>query len=515
MMDDFFVKKTFTRTNFRDKIILVLPMNKIYACIDLKSFYASVECIERNLDPMTTNLVVADKERTEKTICLAVTPSLKSYGISGRARLFEVIKKVREINYKRKKRIKTFTGKSYNDIELKKNKFLELDYITAPPQMKLYMKYSTDIFKIYLKHVSEEDIFVYSIDEVFIDITNYLKASKMNAREFITNIIHDVYDNTGITATAGIGTNLYLCKIAMDIVAKHADADEKGVRIATLNEKMYREKLWGHRPITDFWRVGNGIAKRLESINIYTMGDIALTAVKNEEILYKLLGINAELLIDHAFGYEPCTMQNIKSYKPKTNSLSSGQVLHSPYNFEKAKLIVREMIDLLVLDLVAKRLVTNQIVLTVGYDIKNISNNYSGLVITDHYGRKVPKAAHGTINLEGKTSSTKIITGAVMKLFNQIVNKDLLIRRVYIFANNLIREEEIKNQKIYKQLSLFNNEEKSKMYDKKDQEKEKKLQYTMLDIKKKFGKNAILKAMNLKEGGTTIERNNQVGGHRG
>ena len=492
-------------------------MNRIYACIDLKSFYASVECIERNLDPMTTNLVVADKERTEKTICLAVTPSLKSYGIPGRARLFEVIKKVREINYKRKIHIKSFAGKSYDDIELKNNKFLELDYIIAPPQMNLYMKYSTDIFKIYLKHVSEEDIFVYSIDEVFMDITNYLKASKMTAREFITNIIHDVYDNTGITATAGIGTNLYLCKIAMDIVAKHADADEKGVRIAMLNEKMYREKLWNHRPITDFWRVGRGIAKKLESINIYTMGDIALTAVRNEEILYKLLGINAELLIDHAFGYEPCTMQNIKSYKPKTNSLSSGQVLHCPYNFEKAKLIVREMIDLLVLDLVDKRLVTNQIVLTVGYDIQNISNNYRGVITTDHYGRKVPKAAHGTINLEAKTSSTKIITEAIMKLFDKIVSKDLLIRRVYIFANNLTSEKNTKNQKIYKQISLFNEEENNElnMYDKKKQEKEKHLQYTMLDIKKKFGKNAILKAMNLKEGATTIERNNQVGGHRG
>ena len=492
-------------------------MNRIYACIDLKSFYASVECIERNLDPMTTNLVVADKGRTEKTICLAVTPSLKSYGIPGRARLFEVIKKVREINYKRKIHIKSFAGKSYDDIELKNNKFLELDYIIAPPQMNLYMKYSTDIFKIYLKHVSEEDIFVYSIDEVFMDITNYLKASKMTAREFITNIIHDVYDNTGITATAGIGTNLYLCKIAMDIVAKHADADEKGVRIAMLNEKMYREKLWNHRPITDFWRVGRGIAKKLESINIYTMGDIALTAVRNEEILYKLLGINAELLIDHAFGYEPCTMQNIKSYKPKTNSLSSGQVLHCPYNFEKAKLIVREMIDLLVLDLVDKRLVTNQIVLTVGYDIQNISNNYRGVITTDHYGRKVPKAAHGTINLEAKTSSTKIITEAIMKLFDKIVSKDLLIRRVYIFANNLTSEKNTKNQKIYKQISLFNEEENNElnMYDKKKQEKEKHLQYTMLDIKKKFGKNAILKAMNLKEGATTIERNNQVGGHRG
>lgn len=493
-------------------------MNRIYACIDLKSFYASVECRERNLDPLHTNLVVADLENTEKTICLAVSPTLKAYGLSGRSRLFEVIQKVKEVNIQRRKQAYrgNFTGKSYNDVELKNNKSLELDYIVAPPQMYKYMKCSTEIYNIYLKHLSEEDIFVYSIDEVFMDITNYLKPNKKSAREFITDIIHDVYDKTGITATAGIGTNLYLCKIAMDIVAKHKGADDKGVRIAMLDEMNYRKLLWGHKPITDFWRVGKGTANRLSKCNIYSMGDIARCSLKNEDLLYKILGVNAELLIDHAWGFEPCTLQSIKAYKPKNTSLSSGQVLHCPYDFKRARLIVREMIDLLVLDLVDKKLVTNQIVLTVGYDIDN--KDFKGEFTTDYYGRKVPKNAHGTTNLEYFTSSTTIITDATMELYDRIVDKSLLARRIYIYANNLTSEDKVENQPIYEQMDLFSDKSSpSKMsnYSKQEQDREKKIQHTVLDIKKKFGKNAILKGMNLSEGATTIKRNGQVGGHKG
>lgn len=376
-------------------------MQHIYVSIDLKSFYASVECKERGLDPITTNLVVADSSRTEKTICLAVSPSLKKHGIPGRARLFEVVQKVKEVNIERKRKApnQIFTGSSYNDIELKKNKGLELAYIVAPPRMAYYMKYSTNIYNIYLKWFSPEDIYVYSIDEVFIDITHYLKTYQMKARELVTKVIQDIYDNIGITATAGIGTNLYLCKIAMDIVAKHVEPNKNGVRIAVLDEMSYRKLLWEHRPITDFWRVGKGYAKKLESHRIYTMGDIARTSIQNEELLYKLFGINAELLIDHAWGWEPVTIDYIKSYKPESNSISSGQVLHCPYNYEQTKLIVKEMTELLTLDLVEKNLVTNQIVLTVGYDIENlidpfISNSYNGEITIDRYGRKIPKHAH-------------------------------------------------------------------------------------------------------------------------
>lgn len=376
-------------------------MQHIYVSIDLKSFYASVECKERGLDPITTNLVVADSSRTEKTICLAVSPSLKKHGIPGRARLFEVVQKVKEVNIERKRKApnQIFTGSSYNDIELTKNKGLELTYIVAPPRMAYYMKYSTNIYNIYLKWFSPEDIYVYSIDEVFIDITHYLKTYQMKARELVTKVIKDIYDNIGITATAGIGTNLYLCKIAMDIVAKHVEPNKNGVRIAVLDEMSYRKLLWEHRPITDFWRVGKGYAKKLESHRIYTMGDIARTSIQNEELLYKLFGINAELLIDHAWGWEPVTIDYIKSYKPESNSISSGQVLHCPYNYEQTKLIVKEMTELLTLDLVEKNLVTNQIVLTVGYDIENlidpfISNSYNGEITIDRYGRKIPKHAH-------------------------------------------------------------------------------------------------------------------------
>ena len=491
----------------------------IYIAIDLKSFYASVECRERELNPLTTNLVVADSSRTEKTICLAVSPSLKSYGIPGRARLFEVVQKVKEINIERRRWApnNVFTGSSYDDIALKKNKDLELTYIVAPPRMAYYMKYSTNIYNIYLKWFSHEDIYVYSIDEVFIDVTHYLKTYKMKARELATKVVQDVYNETGITATAGIGTNLYLCKIAMDIVAKHTQPNENGVRIAGLDELTYRKLLWSHRPLTDFWRVGKGYATRLEKNGIYTMGDIARTSIRNEELLYKLFGVNAELLIDHAWGYEPVALEQIKSYKPKTNSISSGQVLHCPYNYEDTKLIVKEMTELLTLDLVSKRLVTNQIVLTIGYDIENLKdfnlkNLYRGEVTTDRYGRKVPKHAHGTINLDHKTSSTKTITKAVMELYERIMDKRLLARRIYVVANNVIDEETVEKEKLYEQIDLFS-DYKKKEEEVRNEKIEKNLQRAMIDIKNKYGKNAILKGMNLQEAGTTIDRNSQIGGH--
>ena len=493
----------------------------IYIAIDLKSFYASVECQERGLNPITTNLVVADSSRTEKTICLAVSPSLKQYGISGRARLFEVVQKVKEVNIERKRKApnQTFTGSSYDDIALKKNPDLELSYIVAPPRMSHYMKFSTNIYNVYLKWFSPEDIFVYSIDEVFIDITHYLKTYNMKARELVTKVIQNVYETTGITATAGIGTNLYLCKVAMDIVAKHVEPNNNGVRIAGLDEMTYRKLLWDHRPITDFWRVGKGYSKKLEEHRIYTMGDIARVSIQNEELLYKLFGINAELLIDHAWGWEPVTIKQIKEYKPTTNSISSGQVLHCPYNFEKTKLIVKEMTELLTLDLVEKKLVTNQIVLTVGYDIENltnpyISNLYNGEITIDRYGRKIPKHAHGTINLDHKTSSTKIIMEATMKLYERIMNKKLLVRRINITANNIVDEETAKQENPFEQIDLFTNYQ-EKADKRKEEHTEKELQKAMIDIKKKYGKNAILKGMNLQEGGTTIERNGQIGGHKG
>lgn len=494
-------------------------MNKIYVSIDLKSFYASVECRERNLDPNTTNLVVADESRTSKTICLAVSPSLKKYGIPGRVRLYEVIQKVNQINFERRRKIggNKFIGKSYDETELRKDQKLELDYIIAEPRMSFYMKYSTKIYNIYLKYFSEEDIYVYSVDEIFCDITNYLKMYKTNARELVTKVIQDVYETTGITATAGIGTNLYLCKVAMDIVAKHVKPDKNGVRIAGLDEMTYRKYLWTHTPITDFWRVGKGYQKRLEKNGIYTMGDVARTSIKNEELLYKLFGVNAELLIDHSWGYEPCTIKDIKEYKPESNSLSSGQVLHCPYNAEKTKLIVKEMTELLALELVEKKLVTDQIVLTIGYDVENLKNDeirklYKGEITEDRYGRKVPKHAHGTINLEEKTASTKKLMEAVERLYDKIINEKLLTRRINLTANKVVQEGE--DQVKFEQMDLFTNYNEIKQKEIKD-EKEKNLQYVMIDIKKKYGKNAILKGMNLVEGGTTIERNGQVGGHKG
>ena len=494
--------------------------DKIYIAIDLKSFYASVECQERGLNPLTTNLVVADDSRTEKTICLAVSPSLKAYGIPGRARLLEVIQKVNEINSQRK--IKApghkFTCTSYDDIALRKNNDLELSYIIAPPRMRYYMEYSTKIYNIYLKWFSAEDIYVYSVDEVFIDVTHYLQTYKMTPRELVTKVIKNVYDETGITATAGIGTNLYLCKLAMDIVAKHITPDKNGVRIAGLDEITYRKYLWSHRPITDFWRVGKGIAKKLEKNGMFTMGDVARTSVRNEELLYKLFGINAELLIDHAWGYEPCTIQSIKSYKPVMNSLSSGQVLHCPYNYKDTKLIVKEMTELLTLDLVKKGLITSKLVLTIGYDIDNLTNpeiskSYFGEITLDRYGRKVPKHAHGTINIDHKTSSTKIITNAVMELYERIINKDLLARRINLTAEDVVSEYDYKNAKAYEQIDLFVDYNEVERKRKKEQS-EKELQKAVINIKSKYGKNAILKGMNFVEGGTTIQRNGQIGGHK-
>lgn len=492
----------------------------IYIAIDLKSFYASVECQERGLDPLTTNLVVADNSRTEKTICLAVSPSLKQYGIPGRARLFEVIQKVNEINTQRKFNAPghKFTCTSYDDIALKKNNDLELSYIIAPPRMAYYIEYSTKIYNIYLKWFSSEDIYVYSIDEVFIDVTHYLKTYEMTPRELVTRVIQDVLDETGITATAGIGTNLYLCKVAMDIVAKHTTPNKNGVRIAGLDEMAYRKFLWNHKPITDFWRVGNGISKKLEKNGMFTMGDVAKKSVKDEELLYKLFGINAELLIDHAWGYEPCTIDSIKSYKPVMNSLSSGQVLHCPYKYEKTKLIVKEMTELLTLDLVRKNLITSKIVLDIGYDVSNLLNSnltsfYNGEITLDHYGRKVPKHAHGTINIDHKTSSTKIITNKVMELYESIINKDLLVRKINITASDVVNEDDYKNILIYEQMDMFIDYNALAQQRKKEQ-LEKSLQKAVLTIKDRYGKNAILKGMNFIAGGTTIERNGQIGGHK-
>ncbi len=504
--------------------------DKVYISIDLKSFFASVECVERGLDPLTTNLVVADASRTSKTICLAVTPSLKAYGIPGRARLFEVEQKVRQANASRRVYVKggEFEGSSYKASELEENNKLSLDYIVAPPRMALYVEYSTRIYDIYLKYIAPEDIHVYSIDEVFMDVTGYLNTYKLTPRELAMRIIKDVLDNTGITATAGIGTNLYLCKVAMDIVAKHIPADENGVRIAELDEMEYRRKLWSHKPITDFWRVGRGYAKKLATYGLYTMGDVARCSVGkdneyyNEDLLYKLFGINAQLLIDHAWGWEPCTIADIKSYRPENNSVSMGQVLQEPYECDKARLIVREMTDILVLDLVDKGLMTNQIVLTIGYDIDNLTDparraRYTGEITTDHYGRQVPKHAHGTVNLDNYSSSTKIIMNKVCELYDRIINTELLVRRVTICANRIAEASSEACQDNVRQLDLFTDflvEDEDKEREREELEKEKKIQNAMLSIKKKYGKNAVLKGMNFEEGATTIQRNQQIGGHK-
>ena len=555
-----------------------------YIAIDLKSFYASVECRERGLDPLDTNLVVADESRTDKTICLAVTPSLKSYGISGRGRLFEVKQRVKEANAGRQHDAPghRLDGTSHFFSELQADPSLAIDFIIAPPRMAYYMEYSTRIYQVYLKYIAPEDIVVYSIDEVFMDVTDYLNTYKLSAHDLAmkiildvlettgitatagigTNlflckvamdivvysidevfmdvtdylntyklsahdlamkIILDVLETTGITATAGIGTNLFLCKVAMDIVAKHIPADKNGVRIAELDEMKFRRELWSHQPLTDFWRVGRGIAKKLEQNGMFTMGDVALCSERNEDLLYKLFGKNAELLIDHAWGWEPTTIEAIKAYRPSSNSLSSGQVLHCPYEPQKAKLVVREMTDLLVLDLVDKGLVTDQMVLTVGYDIENLTDparraKYHGAVETDHYGRQIPKQAHGSINLDGHTSSTRKIMCAVSELFDRIVDKNLLVRRMYVVANHVLPEADVpKKNDGAVQLDLFTDyaaeEEKQKAEDA-ALERERKIQAATLAIKKKYGKNAILKAMNLEEGATAKDRNAQIGGHK-
>lgn len=492
---------------------------KVYVVIDLKSFYASVECVERGLDPMDTNLVVADASRTEKTICLAVSPSLKAYSIPGRARLFEVIQKVKEVNEKRRWNDpdRKFTGKSVYDSVLKENPSIQLDYIIAPPRMAMYLKYSTEIYKIYLNYVSAEDIHVYSIDEVFIDLTNYLETYKKTAYELTKDIIYNILFQTGITAAAGIGSNMYLAKVAMDIMAKHEEADEYGVRIAQLDEKTYREKLWAHQPITDFWRVGKGISKRLEKFDIYTMGDIAKMSIHNEDILYKELGINAELLIDHAWGWEPVTIADIKGYKPQAKSIASGQVLHSPYTFEKARVVLHEMADSVVYQLLEGELVTDQIVLTVGYDIENISadSGYDGEIVIDRYGRKKPKHAHGTANLDRYTSSAKLITNAVLGLYDRITDKKLLIRRLTLVASHIKTEKELREEQRVQQMNLFSTVLSADVEkEHRTLEKEKRLQKAVMDLKHKYGKNAVLKGMSFQEGATMRDRNRQIGGHR-
>ncbi len=473
-----------------------------YIAIDLKSFYASVECIDLGLDPLEAKLVVADESRTDKTICLAVSPALKAYGIPGRPRLFEVKSAVKKAGIK--------------------------DLVIAEPRMSRYVEVSTRIYNIYLKYIAPEDIHVYSVDEVFMDVTDYLKTYNKTPHELAVTIIHDVLDTTGITATCGIGTNLYLCKVAMDIVAKHVQADADGVRIAELDEDIYRRLLWDHKPITDFWRVGAGTAKKLKQYGMHTMGDVARCSAggageyHNEELLYKLFGVNAELLIDHAWGWEPCTIEAIKAYKPEYNSVGNGQVLQSPYTYEKGRLIVWEMTDLLVLDLVDKGLMTDQIVMTVGYDTENLKDSekaqaYKGETHKDRYGREVPKHAHGTANLKGFSSSTKEITDAVLKLYDKIIDKNLLIRRVYITANH-VRDERVPDEEEgYEQLDLFTDPgelEKDREEKERQLKKEKDIQHAVLDIKKKYGKNAILKGTNFVEGAMTRTRNAQIGGHK-
>lgn len=497
---------------------------RIYIAFDLKSFYASVECRERGLDPMDTNLVVADESRTDKTICLAVTPPLKSYGISGRGRLFEVKQRVIEVNSERRYRAPQhkLSGSSYLFSELQANPSLAIDFIIAPPRMACYMEYSTRIYTIYMKYAAPEDIVVYSIDEVFIDVTDYLDAFQLSPHMLAMKIIQDILSETGITATAGIGTNLFLCKVAMDIVAKHIPPDKNGVRIAELNEMSYRQMLWSHQPLTDFWRVGHGYARKLKEHGMFTMGDVALCSVAHEELLYTLFGKNAELLIDHAWGWEPCTIKDIKAYRPTSQSLGSSQVLPCPYSAEKARLVLREMADQLVLDLADKKLVTDQLVLTVGYDIENLAvpqrcSNYQGPVVLDSYGRQIPRHAHGTASLSCHTASSKELIRAASDLFDRIVNPILLIRRLSITANPTVPERSVSTPILYEQMNLFTDYaalEKRRKKKQAELERDKKLQQAILTIKKKYGRNAILRGMSLEEGATARERNKQIGGHK-
>ena len=491
----------------------------VYAAIDLKSFYASVECVEHKLDPLNANLVVADRSRTEKTICLAVSPSLKAIGVPGRPRLFEVIQKVEAENQRRLRSAPggRFSGESYYADELARDRSKKLTYVIASPQMRRYMEVSANIYKIYLKYVAPEDIHVYSIDEVFIDITNYLETYQCSAHDLVMRMIRDVLNNTGITATAGIGTNLFLAKVAMDIVAKKMPPDKDGVRIAELDEMSFREKLWGHEPITDFWQIGSGIARRLEALHITNMGQLALCSEYNEDILYKTFGVKAELIIDHAWGWEPCTIAAIKAYRPENHSLSQGQVLSKPYSAEKAKLIVREMTDQLVLDMVRKRVVADQIVLNIGYDHTGIPEDYSGKLVLNYYGKKAPKPAHGSVNLGKYTASTKIILSAMMQLCDRILDKELLVRRLNVAVNHVIYEKDTPEEDTPVQYGLFDDVD--TLEKKREQEqaalaKERKLQEAMLAIKGKYGKNAVLKGMNFQEDATARERNGQVGGHR-
>ncbi len=481
-------------------------MDKVYACIDLKSFYASVECVERKLDPLTTNLVVADLSRTEKTICLAVSPSLKAYGLSGRSRLYEVVSKIKEVNKERSKKNK-LNIKSYNDIEIKNHSNVEVDYIVAKPRMGLYLKYSDLIYNVYLSFLSKEDIYAYSIDECFFDLTNYLKLYKTTGEELVSKMIMEVYNKTGITATGGVGTNLYLAKIAMDIMAKHTKPNKDGVRIFYLDEKKYRKLLWNHVPLTDFWRVGKGYAKKLIENNMYTMGDVCLCSIKDENKLFKLFGVNAEILIDHAWGVEPCTIADIKKYKPTSSSLSSNQVLHVPYDKEKSRIIVREMVYNLTLELIDKNVETNMITLYIGYDIENINNGYKGTIKKDFYGRSVPKESTGRINLENYTSANKIIEEETVKLFNKLADNKLLIRRIGISFANLKKYDENKSKTV--QLDLFN----SKSVNSKQEKEEMAIEKTVINIKRKYGKNSLLRGIDLLEGATAKDRNSQIGGH--
>lgn len=491
-------------------------MQRQYLAIDLKSFYASVECVERKLDPLDTCLVVADASRTEKTICLAVSPALKGYGTGGRPRLFEVVQKVREANYRRGR-----NGKSYSKAVLDSHSDIAVDYIVAPPRMAYYIEYSTRIYEVYLRYIAPEDIHVYSIDEVIIDVTNYLQTYKMTAHELAVKMIREVLSETGITATAGIGTNMYLCKIAMDIVAKKMPPDKDGVRIAELDEMSYRRQLWEHTPLTDFWRVGRGIANRLAQYGILTMGDIARCSINNEDLLYRLFGVNAELLIDHAWGWEPVTMDYVKTYRPEAKSISSGQVLQSAYTSDKARNVVLEMADAVSLDLIDKHLVTDQLVLTVGYDIESLTNpairaKYHGKITTDHYGRQVPVHAHGTINLDRPTSSGKILTEKTAELYDRIINPDLLVRRLTLSISRLIHEEDVRTKPQAMQLDLFTDYDELKRQQEIEEAelaKERRRQEAVLKIKKMFGKNAILKGLNYADGATQRDRNQQIGGH--
>lgn len=493
-----------------------------FIAIDLKSFYASVECVERGLDPLTTNLVVADESRTEKTICLAATPAIKAYGVPGRARLFEVVQKIKTANRRRRFYApgRKLTGASHDATELANNPNLAIDYIVAPPRMAFYMDYSARIYKVYLRYIAPQDIHTYSIDEVFINAAPYLDTYKMTAHDLAMKLVREVLKETGITATAGIGTNLYLAKIAMDIVAKHMPPDQDGVRIAALDETSYRRKLWAHTPITDFWRVGKGYAEKLANMGLYSMGDIARRSLdaQGEKELYRVFGVNAELLIDHAWGYEPCTMEAIKAYRPASTSVSSGQVLHCPYTNEQARLIVWEMADQMILDLVAKKLMTSQIVLDVGYDIKNIAKGYTGPVHIDHYGRRVPKPAHGTVSLKKHSSSTKELLHETLALYDRIVSPTLMVRRITITMGKLIDEDSAtKQDEDVVQFDLFSDTEKEAKESEAAEhaeQKEKSLQHAMIAIKNKFGKNAILKAANLKEEARAIARNSEIGGHK-